>query len=156
MDIAHRLAIIESTVPVLEQYGRAIIDRFYERLLDENPSLTHVFNLTHQATGDQPQALADAVTAAARNVRNLSVLVPAVTQIAHKHRSIGVTPEQYAIVGQTLLVAMKDVLGEAATPDIIEAWGQTYQGLAAIFIQSENQLYDEAHNTRGGGAYALT
>jgi hemoglobin-like flavoprotein len=37
-----------------------------------------------------------------------------------------VTPEQYDIVGANLLWAIKEVLGDAATPQVISAWGEAY------------------------------
>ena len=33
--------------------------------------------------------------------------------IAHKHRSLGILPEHYPIVGENLLKAIKEVLGDA-------------------------------------------
>ncbi|MCT0205846.1 hypothetical protein KQ302_12170 [Synechococcus sp. CS-602] len=36
---------------------------------------------------------------------------------------------------------MKDVLGEAATDQVIDAWGEAYNALANIFIEAEAKLY---------------
>ncbi len=36
---------------------------------------------------------------------------------------------------------MKDVLGEAATEEVIDAWGEAYNALANIFIETEAKLY---------------
>ncbi len=67
----------------------------------------------------------------------------AVEHIAHKHVNTRVIAEQYPVIGQCLLQAMKDVLGEAATPEIMEAWIEAYQALADIFIQREKEIYQE-------------
>jgi nitric oxide dioxygenase len=53
-------------------------------------------------------------------------------------------------VGQNLLSAIKEVLGEAATEDILRAWGEAYQELADILIKEEGALYDEAATRPGG------
>ncbi|WP_287519735.1 hypothetical protein [Okeania sp. SIO2C2] len=42
-----------------------------------------------------------------------------------------------------MLQAMQDVLGEAATPEVISAWTEAYQALAEVFIQREHEIYEE-------------
>ena len=55
----------------------------------------------------------------------------------------GVKPEHYPYVAEALLPAIRDVLGEAATDEILDAWGQAYWFLADILISKENELYAE-------------
>ena len=86
------------------------------------------------------RALADAVCAYFSNIDNLGVLGPAVNLIAHKHCSLGVRPEHYPIVGKHLLAAVKDVLGAAATDEIVGAVAEAYGLLADICIQREAEL----------------
>lgn len=57
-------------------------------------------------------------------------LTAVLQNIAHKHASLGVRPEQYPIVGEHLLAAIKQVLGSAATDEVISAWAQAYGNLA--------------------------
>ena len=52
-----------------------------------------------------------------------------------------IRPHHYDAVATALLGAISDVLGEAATPQILEAWGQAYWRLAAILQGREAQLY---------------
>lgn len=42
-----------------------------------------------------------------------------------------------------MLKAISTVLGEAATPEIIDAWGKAYGVLADVFIGAENALRAE-------------
>lgn len=46
-------------------------------------------------------------------------------------------------MGECLLQAMKDVLGDAATPEVMKAWTEAYQALAEIFIHREQEIYEE-------------
>ncbi len=144
------LSTVKATAPVLAVHGYAIIQRFYERLFQAHPELKNLFNMRHQERGEQQRALASAVLAYATNIDNLQVLGPAVARITHKHASLNVQPEQYGVVGQHLLAAIKEVLGEAATTDIIDAWAEAYQQLADIMIQAEARLYEEAASRPGG------
>ncbi|KAA2301416.1 nitric oxide dioxygenase, partial [Clostridioides difficile] len=100
--------------------------------------------------GRQQAALANMVYTAALHIDNLSSILPAVRQVAHKHRSLGIVPEQYAIVGTYLLQAIKDVLGDAATDEIITAWGEAYNVISDAFIGIEQDMYTEAENQTGG------
>ncbi|WP_371931989.1 NO-inducible flavohemoprotein [Mesobacillus subterraneus] len=94
--------------------------------------------------------MAGTVYAAAKYIDNLEAILPVVTQIAHKHRSLGIMPEHYPIVGKHLLLAIKEVLGDAATDEIINAWAEAYGVIADAFISVEAEMYDAAANQNGG------
>ncbi|BAC12247.1 flavohemoglobin [Oceanobacillus iheyensis HTE831] len=142
--------IIKATVPVLKEHGEAITKHFYKILLENNPELKNVFNQTNQRKGAQSKALANTVYAAAANIEKLEEILPHVKQIAHKHVSLNIKPEQYPIVGKYLLIAIKEVLGDAATDEIIEAWEKAYFVIADIFISVEKEMYNEKKNQIGG------
>ncbi|KAL2266792.1 hypothetical protein VTJ83DRAFT_6144 [Remersonia thermophila] len=136
-----QIAIVKATAPVLKEHGVTITTVFYENMLRENPSLKNMFSMTSQANGRQPRALAGAVLAYATYVDDLPKLAHAVERIAHKHASLFVTADQYDIVGRYLMQAIGQVLGDAATPDIVDAWTAAYGVLAKVFIQREGDLY---------------
>jgi len=142
--------IIKSTVPVLEKHGETITTRFYQLMFGNHPELLNIFNHANQKQGRQQKALAGTVYAAAMYIDNLAAILPVVKQIAHKHRSLGIKPEHYPIVGKHLLMAIKDVLGDAATDEIIDAWAQAYNLIADAFISVEAEMYDEATHQQGG------
>jgi len=142
--------IIKSTAPILEVKGEEITTRFYNMLFQNHPELLNIFNQTNQKKGRQQTALANSIVAAAYNIDQLENILPVVKQIAHKHRSLGVLPEHYPIVGEHLLLAIQDVLGEAATDEILNAWENAYQVIADVFIGIEADMYQEAEEQTGG------
>ncbi|MBT2687947.1 NO-inducible flavohemoprotein [Bacillus sp. ISL-47] len=144
------IEIIKSTVPVLEKHGEDITKTFYKLMFTNHPELLNIFNHANQKQGRQQKALANSVYAAAKYIDKLEVILPVVTQIAHKHRSLGIKPEHYPIVGEHLILAIKEVLKEAATDEIIEAWTKAYGVIADAFIGLEKNLYDEASQKPGG------
>lgn len=144
------IEIVKSTAPVLAEYGEAITTVFYQRLFTNHPELKNVFNMTHQARGTQSKALANAIFAYATYIDNLSVLTAAVEQITQKHSSLTITPVMYELVGANLLAAIQEVLGDAATPAIMDAWTEAYNDLATLFITKEEYLYQEASQKKGG------
>lgn len=145
-----QIELIKATVPVLREAGVVLTSHFYKRMLSHNPELMQVFNQGHQRAGAQQQALAGAVLAYAENIENLGALLGAVRHIAQKHVSVGIRAEHYPIVGKHLLASIQEVLGSAATPELIDAWAAAYGQLADILIGAENDLYARNANAEGG------
>ncbi|MFC7393980.1 NO-inducible flavohemoprotein [Scopulibacillus cellulosilyticus] len=144
------LEIVKSTAPVLKEHSDEIGKHFYKLLFSKAPELYNMFNQTNQKRGIQQEALAYAVYAAGENINHLDEIKPLVMRIAEKHRALGVKPEQYPVVGETLLQAVKDVLGDAATDEIIDAWAAAYNYIADAFISIEKELYDKTEHETGG------
>ena len=148
----HDLEIVKATLPVVKEHGEEITKRFYHRLFDSHPELRNIFNQTHQITGHQPRALANAIYAAAANIEDMSTIMPALERIGQKHRSLQILPEHYPIVGENLLAAIKDILGDAATDEILSAWANAYEVISDVFIRMEDILYKTAVTQPGGWA----
>ena len=144
------IEIVKATAPAVAAHAEEITRRFYENMFTGDPQVQAFFNRAHQSSGGQQRALAGAICAYAANIDNLDVLGPAVELIAQKHSSLGIQPEHYPIVGKHLLVAIKQVLGGAATDEIIAAWAEAYGFLAQIFIGREKDIYKEQAASPGG------
>lgn len=138
--------IIQATLPVVASNLGSIVNKFYELLLTNHPELTNVFNITNQKTGTQPQALGSSIATFAMNYKDINSIRSMIEMIAHKHCSVGVKPEQYAIVGTTLLAAIDAVLGAAVTDEIRNAWAEFYWEFANILIKEEGDLYSTKYS----------
>ncbi|MYZ52672.1 NO-inducible flavohemoprotein [Malikia spinosa] len=144
-------AIVKSTVPLLETGGETLTQHFYRIMLGEFSEVRPLFNQAHQASGDQPRALANSVLMYAKHIDRLEALGNLPAQIVHKHVSLQVKPEHYPIVGACLLRAIREVLGaEVATDAVIDAWGAAYQQLADLLIGAEEQTYAAIEAAPGG------
>lgn len=143
--------LVTATVATLQVAGSILTAHFYKRMLDHHPELKEVFNMGNQLSGRQNQALAGAVLAYARHIDNPSVLVNVLKGIGNKHVSLNIQPEQYAIVGEHLIASIGEVLGDAATPELLEAWTVAYNELAAIMSGIEQEMY--ADNKLKPGAW---
>lgn len=135
--------LISATVPVLKENGVLLTTHFYNRMFTHNPELKNMFNMGNQESGKQQTALAMAVLAYAENIANPGVLMPVVDRIGHKHVSLDIRPEHYQIVGRHLIASIQEVLGAAATPDIIDAWTAAYQQLSVLMSGHETKLYQQ-------------
>ncbi|MFD2738685.1 NO-inducible flavohemoprotein [Sulfitobacter aestuarii] len=144
------IEIVSATVPALEAHGEAIVARMYERLLAD-PAIRAFFNMSHQS-GSSPQhkALTGAILGYARHIREPQVLAATIERIAHKHVALQIAPEHYDAVANALLAAISDVLGEAATQEVLTAWGEAYWFLANVLIGREKDLYTAQAEAPGG------
>ncbi|MCJ0974995.1 NO-inducible flavohemoprotein [Pseudomonas sp. PS1] len=148
---AEQRALIKATVPLLETGGEALTDHFYKLMLAEHPEVRPLFNQAHQASGDQPRALANGVLMYARHIDRLEQLGGLVSQVVNKHVALQVQPEHYPIVGSCLLRAIREVLGaQIATDAVIDAWAAAYGQLAGILIETEEQIYSATADAPGG------
>eukprot|EP00742_Colponemidia_sp_Colp-10_P009057 GILJ01009848.1.p1 GENE.GILJ01009848.1~~GILJ01009848.1.p1 ORF type:complete len:408 (+),score=56.13 GILJ01009848.1:80-1303(+) len=147
------IKIVKDTAPVVAQHVDAITSTFYKTMFQRNPEVLKFFNPSHQTSGEQPRALADAVVAYALNIDHLQhnpALSNIVELVAQKHVSMGIQPAQYDVVGENLMLAIGKVLGDAVTPEIADAWTRAYGTLAGIFIRREEQIYAAQKAVQGG------
>lgn len=134
------MQIVKATAPALQQHGVEITTRMYQRLFVD-PEIKALFDMAAHENGEQPKRLAAAILAFAQNVDKLEALAGPVERIALRHVQTHIKPEHYPAVANALLPAIRDVLGEAATDDVLAAWGEAYWFLAEILIGREKALY---------------
>ena len=137
-------ATLQSALPLLKERASAIAERFYATLLTEHPELRPMFGADAQESGLQAARLAKAILAYVANLERLDLLSPAIARISVRHVQVGVKPDQYPLVGEHLLRAIRAELAAAATPDLLGAWQDAYQQLADIMIDAERRLYEPA------------
>ena len=130
--------IIKSTAPVLKQHGEAITTAMYKVLFSKYPQTQELFK---DASADQHKKLANAVYAYAENIDKLENLGKGIEKMASVHVKTNVKPEHYPMVGDALLQAIKTVLGDAATDEVMNAWEEAYGFLANVLIDREEKLY---------------
>ncbi|MEV5955069.1 globin domain-containing protein [Streptomyces sp. NPDC051987] len=143
-------ATVRATLPAVGAAIDEITERFYARLFAAHPELLRdLFNRGNQAAGTQRQALAGSIAAFATRLLDRPDQRPdaMLGRIAHKHASLGVAPEQYAVVHEHLFAAIVEVLGEAVTPEVAAAWDEVYWLMANALIALEKRLYEESGAT---------
>lgn len=144
------IATVKATVPAIAQFGTAITTAMYARLFQDE-HIRALFNQSNQGeSGAQVHALAAAILGYAQNIDNLGALAPVVERIAYKHVGYHILPEHYPFVANALLGAIREVLGEAATDEVLAAWGEAYWFLANILKAREAVLRDEIMASEGG------
>lgn len=139
--------VIRATLPVVGAAIGDITTLFYRKMFEAQPELERdLFNRGNQKQGEQQKALAGAIAAfATLQLEPDSAKVDLIlSRIAHKHASLGITPDQYAIVHEHLFAAIVEILGDAVTPDVAKAWDEVYWLMAETLITMERGLYQLA------------
>ena len=136
-------ALVTATVPALREHGDDVTRLLYADLFAAHPELWNMFNPANQNDGSQARRLASSVLAYAEHIDHPERLGGMVERICDRHGTLEVKPEHYPIVGHYLLGAIKQVMGDAATPDILDAWGAAYGELADMMVGKERTLYDD-------------
>ncbi|MFD9306197.1 globin domain-containing protein [Streptomyces sp. NPDC060048] len=137
-------ATVRATLPAVGAAIGDITELFYEKLFAAHPELLRdLFNRGNQNSGLQKQALAGSIAAFATRLVEHPDTRPDVMlgRIAHKHASLGVTREQYPVVHEHLFEAIAEILGDAVTPEVAEAWDEVYWLMANALATIEERLY---------------
>lgn len=143
--------VIEATAAVVAEHMPEITPKFYAHMFEAHPELLDgVFSRANQRSGEQAQALAGSIVKFAVHLLEHPDTLPeaVLARIAHKHTALGIVPEQYQIVYENLFWAIADVLGEAVTPEVAEAWTEVYWLMADALIKIEEGLYAQQANTK--------
>lgn len=130
--------IVKSTAPLLKDKGEEITTLMYEYLFSNHLEAKSLFK---NASPDQYIKLANMVYAYASNIDQLENLQKGIEKVAQIHVATKIQPEHYPWVGEALLKAIKQVLGEAATDEVLDAWTEAYGSLSTVFIEKEEALY---------------
>nr|WP_298413676.1 NO-inducible flavohemoprotein [uncultured Halomonas sp.] len=142
--------VIDATAPLVAEHLETIAQRMYVLMFDRYPEVKPLFNQAHQADGGQPQVLAGAVLAYVQLRKEPEKVKETMATVVEKHVSLDIRPDQYPIVGECLMAAVAEVLGDAVTPEVADAWTALYNELAELLIEQEDQRYREFAERKGG------
>jgi hemoglobin-like flavoprotein len=107
-----------------------VVARFYARLFASNPALERLFRPTDMK--EQRRKFIVMLSEIVRVLDTPDLLVSEVADSGRRHVSYGVQDRDYEDVGAALLWAIGDALGDRCTPEILSAWREAYDLLAAV------------------------
>ena len=116
-------ASFERLIPIAD----TAVALFYTRLFKLDPELSLLFK-TNMV--DQGRKLIQMIAMVVRGLDRLSELLPALEALGARHASYGVRERDYETVGNALIWAIQELLGDDFTVEIKEAWAEVYSLLA--------------------------
>ena len=122
--------LVRSTWALVKPIQEDAARLFYGRLFEIDPSTKPLFASTDMAK--QGKKLMQTINVAVAGLERLDAILPAVEALGRRHVGYGVREEHYESVGAALLWTLEQGLGEEFTPEVEEAWAETYWTLATI------------------------
>ncbi|MCS6849457.1 MAG: globin family protein [Anaerolineae bacterium] len=124
---AQRIALVQQTFAQVEPIAQEVGDLFYNRLFAMDPGVRQLFK------GDmkkQALMLMTVIGLAVRGLDRPETIEPSIRALGQRHYRYGVTAPDYNTFGAALIWALEQVLGDAFTPEVKEAWIEAYDVLA--------------------------
>lgn len=106
---------------------------FYDKLFELDPTLKPMF---HNDMEKQIQKLMDMITFMVTRLQKLTDIENDIDALALRHVKYGVRYEHYQIMGNALLWALQNSLGDLWDDDTKAAWTELYNFLALSMIRS--------------------
>ncbi len=125
--------LVVASFKKVEPISEVAADIFYNKLFEYDPSLKTLFKSDIKSQGKKLMA---ALKLAVSSLNDLDALVPVLQKMAIKHVEYGVKVEDYTPVGNALLYALSQGLGEEFTQELRAAWADTYKIMATVMRQA--------------------
>jgi len=124
------IALVRSTWPIVAANADTLTERFYEHLFDIDESAARLFAGVDMKL--QRTRLAQALAVVVHNIDDPESLMPAVAGLGRRHAGYGVVGRHFDSVGDALLWALADVLGDDLGPAHRDAWANAYALIASV------------------------
>ena len=122
-----QVQLLRQSFAQLEQHEHQFVDLFYDRLFEIAPDARSLFPSDLKA---QKTKLFAALKLVVHGIERFDALRPALREMGQRHRSYGVVWEDYGLVGEALVQALGQVLGEAADAATEDAWYLAYTAVS--------------------------
>ncbi|GMM86509.1 globin family protein [Pseudoalteromonas sp. MTN2-4] len=121
--------LVQRSFVQIEPHAEAAAELFYQTLFQYDPSLKQLFKSDIKSQG---QKLMMTLRVAVRGLDDINALVPVLHQLAERHVGYGVQAKDFTPVGNALLYTLKMGLGDAWTPELRQAWVDTFRMIATV------------------------
>ena len=130
MDPSQIKLVQESFAKVVPIADQAAV-MFYNRLFEVAPQVKAMFpaDLT-----EQRKKLMAMLAAVVAGLGNLETVLPAASALAKRHVTYGAKAGHYPVVGAALMWTLEKGLGDGWTPEVAEAWTDSYDWLSGFMI----------------------
>jgi hemoglobin-like flavoprotein len=129
-----KVRLVQESFAQLVPMKDEVVAAMYERLFELDPGLRPLFR------GDmarQRSRLGVALAMVVHGLKNPVAIVPVLEELGRRHNGYGVKPEHYATVGEAMLWALEQALGERFTADVRAAWADAYDLTASTMLKAQ-------------------
>ncbi|SMP28390.1 globin family protein [Shimia sagamensis] len=126
-----QINLVQSSFRMVTPNAEAIAGLFYGRFFDLAPHLRPLFP---EDMAEQKKKFMQMLELVMKCLNSPGRFLPAVVGLGQRHTDYEVTPEDYRFVGEALMWALRQGLGEAFTDDVQAAWIAAYGTLSDVMI----------------------
>lgn len=126
-----QVTLVQDSFAKVRPIADTAADLFYGRLFEIAPGVRAMFP---EDMREQKKKLMAMLGLAVTNLHKPDTVVPALQTLGRQHIAFGTQAAHYAPVGEALLWTLEQGLGPDFTPEVREAWTETY-GLVARVMQ---------------------
>ena len=139
-----QIELVQSSFAALVDSGEAdaMATAFYDGLFTRAPDLRVVFTTDREA---QRAGFIDELQEIVAGLPHLEVFVESTRAMGERHLDRGVTARHYGPMGESLIAALGQTLGDRFTPAVADAWTLANNLVAETMMQA-------AADARGRGA----
>ena len=124
------ISLVRSSWPVVAADTEMLAMHFYAHLFEIDESAAQLFAGVDMAS--QRTRLAQALAVVVKSLDNPDQLLPAVAALGKRHANYGVEHHHFDSVGDALIAALGNILGERFTPRVQGAWIEAYALVASV------------------------
>jgi hemoglobin-like flavoprotein len=129
-----QIRLVQSSWAMIAERAGVFSARFYDRLFAIDDSAARLFSGVEMAA--QQWKLAQTLGVVVQVLDNPDAVLPAVSALGERHVRYGVVPRHFDTVGEALLEAFTDTLGDRFTPAMRAAWTAAYELIATVMKRS--------------------
>jgi len=131
--------VVRMTARAFGAFGREIAEATYARLAADSEARAEISEATMRRAR-HPEQFDGEMMALALHIDQLDRVSNVLDQIARRHVQDGFKPEHYRHVEKALLPAIRDVLGEGASDQVLDAWREGFIYLSGLLISRAQEL----------------
>ncbi len=138
---------IYATSALIDKHSKEIAQTMYFFMFTTYPEAKELFR---NAPANQHEVLAETISAIAVNINNLDVFMPAINKIAYTHVRVGIKPNHYPYVTNSILHAFESVLEDKlqniSMQNLLDSWREAINYVSHLLIKEEKKIYEELKN----------
>jgi hemoglobin-like flavoprotein len=127
------VALLRSSFELVVERAPDLTARFYEVFFARYPQVKPMFGRNSSAR--QQEMLTQALVAVLDHLEDAPWLASTLRALGAKHVAYGVRDEMYPWVGESLLITLEQVAGDAWSPAIARAWSDAIAAIAGLMIE---------------------
>ena len=137
---ADQIAIVQETFEKIRPISETAAELFYRRLFELNPSFKSLFKGDMKKQG---RMLMQMIDFAVKGIDEPDTILPTIQDLGKRHVGYGVKEEYYDTVGEALLWALEQGLGEDFTSEVKDAWTEAYKLLSGVMISAARETFSK-------------